>query len=223
MNVTNKNIVLIAFSDNYGHITEIVDNMSRQLRSSGLMIDILNLERTKQKLWPVLNGYNGVIVISGQNKYWTFWNKKAKTFASFYVGPLENQLLTGFFRSDPWAWKNIEDPVESNKKFGNDILKACGFIPNYHEDLGPVLDFSYNSKLKHDDKKALKDQARVITKKTGLEFEYKGVNDFRDWHRIEEICTIFAKKLLHGNKCPTCGTIVPNGAKFCVSCGEKIQ
>jgi len=58
--------------------------------------------------------------------------------------------------------------------------------------------------------------------KIGLEFEYKGVNDFRNWYRIEEICNEYVKKLLQGNKCPTCGTIIPNGANFCVSCGEKM-
>ena len=222
MNETNKSTVLIAYSDNYEYIVDIADNMSRQLRNSGLNVDNLDLERTKQKRWQDLKGYQGVILISGKKKFFNFWNKKAKKFASFYIGPLEKFLLTGFFRSDPWALDSLKDPVKTNEKFGNDILKTCSFIPNYFEDLGPVLDFSHHSKLKHDDKSTLKDSAKSIAKKTGLEFEYKGVNDFRNWYRIEEICNEYVKKLLQGNKCPTCGTIIPNGANFCVSCGEKM-
>ncbi|MHA1670546.1 MAG: hypothetical protein ACTSV5_08185 [Promethearchaeota archaeon] len=39
---------MVAFSDNYGHVSEIADNMSKKLRDSGLIVDIVDLERTKQ-------------------------------------------------------------------------------------------------------------------------------------------------------------------------------
>ena len=88
--------VLVIFSDNYGHVSEIADNMSRKLRESGLKVDTVDLERTKQKRWPTLNDYTGVMLISGQKKMWTFWNKKAKKFATFHVSPFEKEKLIGF-------------------------------------------------------------------------------------------------------------------------------
>lgn len=214
--------VLVTFSDNYGYVSKIADNMSRKLRESGLKVDLVDLERTKQKRWPTINDYTGVILISGQKKMWTFWNKKAKRFASFHVGPFEKEKVIGFFRSDPWAYDNLLDPVKTKEKFGKRILQNCNFIPDFYEDFGPVLDFSRKTKIKSDDRKILKGCIRDVTKKTGIEIEYKGFNDFRDWNRIEEVCNEFAEKLQKGNSCASCGSIVPKGAEFCANCGNKI-
>jgi menaquinone-dependent protoporphyrinogen IX oxidase len=218
-----KHKVLVTFSDNYGYVSEIADNISKKLIDLGLTVDTVDLERTKQKRWPTINDYNGVILISGKNKMWTFWNKNAKKFATFHVGPFEKEKTIGFFRSDPWAYQGLLDPVKMKEKFGKSILKNCNFIPDFYEDFGPVLDFSHNSKLKYDDKSALKDSAKLIAKETGLEFEYKGVNDFRDWNRIEEICDEFAEKLRKGNSCPSCASIMPKGVEFCTNCGNKME
>ncbi|MBY9018366.1 MAG: hypothetical protein KGD66_05990 [Candidatus Lokiarchaeota archaeon] len=215
--------VLVTFSDNYGHVSEIADNMSRKLIDLGLTVDTIDLERTKQKRWPTINDFNGVILISGQNKMWTFWNKKAKKFVTFYVSPFEGKnKVIGFFRSDPWAYQGISDPVKAKEKFGKNILKSFNFIPDFYDDFGPVLDFSRKSKLKHDDRSSLKGIAKEIGKKTGLEFEYKGFNDFRDWNRIEEICDEFAEKLQKGNSCSSCGNIIQKGIEFCTNCGNKM-
>ena len=214
--------VLVTFSDNYGYINEIADNMSRKLMDLGLNVDTVDLERTKQSRWPTTNDYNGIILISGQKKMWTFWNKKAKRFASLYINPLEKEKVIGFFRSDPWAYQNLLDPVKTKEKFGKNILKSCNFIPDFYEDLGPVLDFSRKTKIKYDDRKILKDSIKSVGKKTGLEIEYKGLNDFRNWNRIEELCNEFAEQLQKGNSCPSCGSIVQKGAGFCASCGHKM-
>ncbi|MHA1748448.1 MAG: zinc-ribbon domain-containing protein [Promethearchaeota archaeon] len=215
--------VLVTFSDNYGHVSEIADNMSRKLIDLGLTVDTVDLERTKQKRWPTINDFNGAILISGQNKMWTFWNKKAKKFASFHLSPFEGKnKVIGFFRSDPWAYRCLLDPVKAKEKFGKNILRSFNFIPDYYEDFGPVLDFSRKSKLKYDDRSSLKGIAKEIGKKTGLEFEYKGLNDFRDWNRIEEVCDEFAEKLQKGNSCPSCGSMMPKGVEFCTNCGNKM-
>ena len=214
--------ILVAYKDTYGYISEIIDIMSRKFRELGLKVEIVDLERTKERRWPTINDYTGVILISDQGKSWKFWTWKATRFASLYVSPLAKGKVIGFFRSDPKAYHGLLDPVKTKEKFGKKILKKCNFIPDYYEDFGPVLDFSRKSKLKYDDRKILKDSVRSVAKKTGLEFEYKGLNDFRDWNRIEEVCNEIAEKLQKGKSCGSCGSIVPKGAEFCKNCGNKI-
>jgi menaquinone-dependent protoporphyrinogen IX oxidase len=213
--------VLVTFSDNYGYVSEIVDIMSRKLRDLGLTVDIVDLERTKENQWPSIDEYAGLMVISSGDAY-HFWNKKARRFATFHVGPYKKEQIIGFFSSDPWSYSILIDPVKAKESLGKVILKICDFIPDFYENFGPVLDFSRNSKLKHPDRRRLKDAARIVKRKTGLEFEYHGINDFRDWNRIEEICNEFAEILQKGKLCPSCASVIPKGAEFCTNCGEKL-
>ena len=214
--------ILVAFVDKYGYVSEIADTMSRTFRESGLKVDLVDLRRIRQSKWPTINNYTGVILISaGRTKLLSFWTGRARKFA-IYVGPLEKEKVIGFFRSDPWEYQGLLDPVNTKEKFGKSILKTFNFIPDYYEDFGPVLDFSRRSKLKRDYRKILKDSARRIAKKTGLEFEYKGFNDFRDWNRIEEVCKEIIEQLQKGKSCASCGNLVLEGAEFCSSCGNKM-
>ena len=222
MNEFNHKI-LVVFVDKYGYVSEIADNMSRKIRESGLKVDLVDLRHTREKKWPAINEYAGVILISaGRTKLLSFWTGRARKFASNYVRPLEKEILTGFFKSDPWELQGLSDPVKSKEKFGKNILQTCNFIPDFYEDFGPVLDFSRKSKLKRDDRKILKDSAKRIAKRTGLEFEYKGFNDFRDWNRIEDVSKEFSEQLQKGKSCSSCENLVPEGAEFCKSCGSKM-
>jgi len=215
--------ILVVYVDKYGYVSEIADIMSRKLRESGLTVDLVDLRHTRENKWPAIIDYTGVILISaGRTKLLSFWTGRARKFASNYVGPLEKEILTGFFRSDPWEYQGLLDPVKTKEKFGKSILQICNFIPDYYEDFGPVLDFSRKSKIKRDDRKILKDSAKRVAKKTGLEFEYKGFNDFRDWNRIEEVSKLFVKQLQKGKSCSSCGNLVPDEAEFCKSCGNKM-
>jgi len=212
----------VTYVDKYGYVSEIADNMSRQIRESGLEVDLVDLRRTREKKWPAINDYAGVILISaGRTKLFSFWTGRARKFASTYVRPHEKEIITGFFKSDQWEYHGLVDPVKTKEKFGRNILQACNFIPDYYEDFGPVLDFSRKSKIKRDDRKILKDGAKRAAKKTGLEFEYKGFNDFRDWNRIEEVSKEFVQQLQKGKSCASCQSLVPEGAEFCKNCGNK--
>lgn len=213
--------VLVAYCDNYGYVSEIVDNMSRKLRDLGLLLDLVDLESTKEKNWPTINDYAGLIVISSGNGY-EFWNKKARQFAASHIEPYKKEQVIGFFESNPWSYDVLRDPVKTKEFFGKILLKTCNIIPDFYENFGPVLDFSRNSKLKHDEKRRLKKTANIIKRKTGLEFDYNGINDFRDWNQIEEICNEFAEIMQKGNSCPSCASIIPKGAEFCTNCGEKL-
>lgn len=215
--------ILVAFVDKYGYVSEIADNMTRKFRDLGINTDIVDLRRTRENRWPSLDDYSGVILISaGRTKLLSFWTGRARKFASNYLLPVEKEKLIGLFRSDPWEYGGLLDPVSAKEKFGKNILQTCNFIPDFYEEFGPVLDFSRRSKLKRDDREILKDSAKRIAKKTGIEFEYKGLNDFRDWNRIEEVCTNFAEQLQKGKSCASCGSIVPLGVEFCKNCGNKM-
>jgi menaquinone-dependent protoporphyrinogen IX oxidase len=215
--------ILVVFVDKYGYVSEIADNMSRKFKDLGLKVDLVDLRRTRQSRWPTIDDYTGIILISaGRTKLLSFWTGKARKFALNYVGPLEKEKVIGFFRSDPWEYLGILNPISAKEKFAKSILKTFNFIPDYYEDFGPVLDFSRKSKIKRDDRKILKDSVKSIAKNTGIEFEYKGFNDFRDWNRIEEVCKEIAEQLQKGRSCESCGSIVPNGVEFCKNCGNKM-
>ncbi len=221
MNEFNHKI-LVAFVDKYGYVSEIADTMSRIFRESGLKVDLVDLRRIRQKKWPPINNYAGVILISaGRTKVFSFWTGRARKFA-IYVAPYEKEKVIGFFRSDPWEYLGLVDPVHTKEKFGKSILKICNFIPDYYEDFGPVLDFSRRSKVKRDDRKTLKSYVKTLVKVTGLEFEYKGFNDFRDWNRIEEVSKEIIEQLQKGKPCASCGSIVPIEVEFCKNCGNKM-
>jgi menaquinone-dependent protoporphyrinogen IX oxidase len=215
--------ILVAFVDKYGYVSEIADNMTRKFRDLGINTDIVDLRRTRENKWPTLNEYTGIILISaGRTKLLSFWTGRARKFSSLYVGPIEKEKLIGFFRSDPWEYGGLLDPISAKEKFGKSILKVCNFIPDFYEEFGPVLDFSRKSKIKRDQRDILKDAAKMISKGTGIEFEYKGFNDFRDWNRIEEVCNEFIEQLQKGKRCAKCGSIVPFQAEFCKNCGNKM-
>lgn len=222
MNELNHKII-IAYVDKYGYVSEIADSMTRKFRDLGINTDILDLRRTRESKWPSLSDYTGVILISaGKTKLLSFWTGRARKFASLYVAPLEKEKVTGLFRSDPWEYGGLLDPISAKEKFLKSILNTCNFIPNFYEEFGPVFDFSRKSKLKRDDREILKDSAKRLAKKTGLEFEYKGFNDFRDWNRIEEVCKEIVERLQKGKPCASCGSVVPLEAEFCKTCGNKM-
>ena len=222
MNGINHKI-LVAFVDKYGYVSEIADNMTRLFREAGLNIDLVDLRKTRENRWPTLNNFTCIILISaGRTKLLSFWTGRARKFASIYVKPVEKDKVVGFFRSDPYEYGGLLDPVSNKEKFCKSIFKVSNFIPDYYEDFGPVLDFSRKSKLKRDQRDILKDSAKRMAKATGLEFEYKGFNDFRDWNRIEEVCKEIVEQLQKGKPCASCGSIIPLGAEFCKSCGNKM-
>jgi len=213
----------VAYVDKYGYVNEIADNMSKILRESGLEVDLVDLRTTREKKWPAIKDYTGIILISaGRTKLLSFWTGRARKFASVHVAPFEKEKVIGLFRSDPWEYQGLTDPVKAKEKFGKSILQTCNFIPDYYEEFGPVLDFSWGSKIKRDTRKILRDAAKRIAKKTGLEFEFKGFNDFRDWNQIEEVSKEIIEKLQKGNSCASCGNLVLDGTEFCSSCGNKM-
>jgi menaquinone-dependent protoporphyrinogen IX oxidase len=215
--------ILVAYVDKYGYVSEIVDYMTKIISETSVNVDIVDLRRTRESKWPSLNDYTGIILISaGRTKLLSFWTGKARKFASLYVQPIEKEKLVGFFRSDPYEYGNLLDPIAHKEKFAKNILQVSNFIPDIYEDFGPVLDFSRKSELKRDDREILKDSAKRVAKATGIEFEYKGLNDFRDWNRIEEATKEFIEQLQKGKPCASCGSIVPLGDEFCNKCGSKM-
>jgi menaquinone-dependent protoporphyrinogen IX oxidase len=188
--------IIVAFVDKYGYVSEIADYITKIITKAGINVDLVDLRRTRESKWPNLNDYTGIILISaGRTKLLSFWTSRARKFASSYVYPIKEGKLVGFFRSDPFEKEGLMDPLNNKEKFGKKILQVSNFIPDFYEDFGPVLDFSRKSKIKRDDREILKDSAKRIAKATGLEFEYKGFNDFRNWSKIEEVCNEFIEQL----------------------------
>ncbi len=70
-----------------------------------------------------------------------------------------------------------------------------GFTPDLVESFKPVLDFSPFSPLERDDRVISKSFYRLLAKKRGIELDYKGCNDFRDWDNISAFIDKFVSLL----------------------------
>ncbi len=222
MNTINDK-VLIAYSSKYGYIREIAGFISKQFHENGLQADLLDLGKTSVSRWNSVHDYKGIIVGAGSTTY-SVWNKKAKKFVRINSAYLNDpNKVVGFFFSEPTRPYSLLDPIANKEKLGKSIFTNFKFLPNFYEDFGQVIDFSRKSKLKHEVRNNLKDIVKSIAKKTGLEFDYKGYNDFRDWVKIQEFTQKFSKMIIEGNICKACGMKMPLSTTFCTHCGAKME
>ena len=70
--------VLIAYGSRYGSTDEIARAMAQILEKEGLEIQLLDLRHTKQKQWPTLTSFDGILVGSGIKMF--RWVGDATTF-----------------------------------------------------------------------------------------------------------------------------------------------
>ncbi|MGZ4853036.1 MAG: flavodoxin domain-containing protein [Halobacteriota archaeon] len=78
--------ILIAYGSRYGSTEEIAHSMARILANAGLETQLLDLRRTKQKDWPPLASFDGVLVGSGIKI--GRWTKEATAFLKTHADEL---------------------------------------------------------------------------------------------------------------------------------------
>jgi menaquinone-dependent protoporphyrinogen IX oxidase len=221
MNSRNKK-VLLAYDSKYGYVKDIVDSISKKLGESNLEPQIVDIARVKKKNWPIIEDYDGIIIGANAGKYKALPNKILAFMKSNLNSLNPSRIPLGIFKSDPWQLEILKDPEKIRRKFEKSLMRHFGFLPTLYKVFCPVLDFSRKSKIDRDDRKYLKPIAKKISKKTGLEFDYKGLNDFRDWQNIENFAQNFSE-LINSNYCPQCGTQINSNTQFCENCGAKLN
>jgi menaquinone-dependent protoporphyrinogen IX oxidase len=223
--------VAITFTSDYGYIAEIAQEIAKILSSKGISTDIINLKRVRRNYWPMVENYNGILIGSNQG-FWTYMKKQSNDFLRQNIPKvIERGIITGIFMSNPSDLPSILNPELATAALENEIMKKYGFKPSICAKFGPVIDLSRSSQIKSDMKSTLRSSAKSFSKQTGIVFNMKGYNDFRDWNRVHEftlkfVDTFESKKITQeiGKKiCPNCGQEVESSWKNCVYCAYKLK
>lgn len=236
--------VLIVHSGTFGYVEEISREIVRILEENGLNVHLINLLKTKRSRWPYLQEYDGILVgatgphggsRAGPSRSFFGLDPKMMKDARNFVKENLNEIVQkrktlGIFRSDPFDFIVILNPDQSSIKLEQAIMKRFGFKPSICAWFGPVFDFK-SKKIRQDTKKMVRRELRKLSRESGIEFDLKGCNDFRDWDRIRNFALKFAGMVdssikptstKPGNQCPNCGKKIDPSWKFCVNCNYKL-
>lgn len=176
---------LIAYGTRYGATQGIAERMSEWLHENNIDSDIINVKKDQ---WPELSQYNGLILGSGiKIGQWTKeikkFIKKNKEEINTFNGPKVFFVSSGY-AAIPERYQEIKE--EYCKKALEDIGAN---IDNY-EAFGGVMNMSPDSPVGWLDKKILK-----VAGKESPNFDPKGINDYRDWNKIEKFTKEFIQTL----------------------------
>ena len=232
--------VLIVFSSTYGHVAEIAQEISKTLEEKGLAVDLMDLRKTRRNKWPYMEQYDGILAgscsgntisfgVQGDGKHTL--KRELRNFFNINIQEIiQKDKFLGVFRSNPFDLHVIISPEPADAFFEQVLIERYGFKPSICAVFGPVINLSRSSKMKYETKQDLRRKIKVLSKRTGIEFDMKGYNDFRDWDRIHNFSIKFAEMLDSSlissdsvNHCPNCGSKVESSWKFCVSCTHKLK
>ena len=240
--MTGKKI-LVAYSSFYGYVEEISNEMVKLLEQKGFVVHPINLKKVRSSRWPNIGEYDGILVGSS-SEYVRYTisrqgfgqgpgkivRKDPRNFLRTNLDEIsQTNKILGIFRSDPLDFDVILNPEPAAKNLEELIIKKFGYKPSICAWFGPVIDFKHK-KFRYDVKKRMRWDLKQMRGKTGLEFNLRGHNDFRDWERIKEFTMRFAEMVDPSLKssggsdtCPGCGTKINPSWKFCADCNYKLN
>ncbi len=184
--------VLIAYGTRYGSTEEISQEIAKILEQKGIESHLVNLGEIKSKKWPSLEEFDGILV--GSSIKITRWVKEPRIFLKKHVDELKKkEKILGLFVSGALTIVDYEKQKEDSIK--NKILEELGIHADIYDAFGPVMDFSEDSKMGKINKSILKLAAKGMSNDTGIEINFEGRNDLRDWDKIRNFAEKFAMLL----------------------------
>jgi len=178
--------VLIAYGSRYGSTEEIAQRLAGFLGEEGVEADVLDVKRERR--WPSLEGYDGVLVGSGVKI--SKWMGEPLEFLRRKRGELEGRRL-GLFVS---CLTVLTDPDKAREDLER-VAEEAGVEPALMEAFGPVLDVGPGSRMGFLDRRIAKTVMLGLSKDKGMEFDTEGRNDLRDWDKIQDFAHKFAESL----------------------------
>jgi menaquinone-dependent protoporphyrinogen IX oxidase len=182
--------VLIIYHSNYGYVTQIANFIKDRLLEKEVAVVTVDVIRSQNiEVYP-LEQYSGIILGVSQG----LWELK-KLKKSFLEGDLsyykKQQHPVGYFENvvNPGSLIRMDKNKQRLLKY---LKKKLGFLPDLVEIFKPVLDFSPFSPVERGELVISKAFTRLVMRKKGIEIDYKGVNDFRDWDNISLFVDKFA-------------------------------
>ncbi|MHA1268887.1 MAG: flavodoxin domain-containing protein [Candidatus Helarchaeota archaeon] len=183
-----KKQILIAYATRYGSTEETAKELVKIFKEHEIKTDLLNLKQIKEKKWPLLDNYDGIIVASGIKI--GKWTKEALKFLKIFNNKFKsNKKILGLFVSCTTC---LTDPKKANNEYLNQIIENLEIKPNLYYTFGPILDFSESSRIGRIAKAILKKVTEKDFELAGINVDYNGRNDLRDKNKIRE----FAEKFI---------------------------
>ncbi len=176
--------VLIAYGSRYGSTEEIAQRLAGFLGEEGVEATVLDVKKNRN--WPGLEGYDGVLVGSGVKI--SKWMREPLEFLRRKRGELEGRRL-GLFVS---CLTVLTDPENARENLLEKVAEEAGVEAVLMEAFGPVLDVGPGSRMGFLDKRIAKTVMLGLSKDHGMEFDAEGRNDLRDWDRIRDFAHRFA-------------------------------
>ncbi len=185
--------VLIAYGTRYGSTEEVAEKIKAILEEHDCSVHLLDVKGVKEKNWPSLQNYDGVIVGSGIRMM--KWMKEPKRFLQKHQRELSSaDKILGVFVSSMGA--AIPDQhQETHDKCIGDVMHELRVQPVISEAFGGVFDFSSSSRMGSIDKRMARFAAMAMTEESGLKIDPDARNDFRDWIQIRDFAERFNKLL----------------------------
>ena len=180
--------VLIAYGCRWGSTAEIAGRLAGFLGEEGVEAVLLDVKKDKD--WPSLEGFDGVLVGSGVKV--SKWMREPLQFLRRKRGELEGRRL-GLFVS---CLTVVTDPEGARRDLLEKVAEDAGVEPVVSEAFGPVLDMGPGSRMGFLDKRITRVVMLGLGKDHGLKFDVEGRNDLRDWDRVREFAHRYAESLL---------------------------
>ena len=179
--------VLIAYGSRWGSTEEIATRLTEFLEAEGVEAAVLDVKKDKD--WPSLEGYDGVIV--GSSVKVTKWMREPLAFLRRKADELRGRSVALFVS----CMSVLTDPEYARTDLLEKVAESAGVEPVLVEAFGPVIDMGPGSRMGFLDKKIAQSVMLGLSKDKGLEFDADGRNDLRDWERVKGFAHRFAESL----------------------------
>jgi len=179
--------VLIAYGSRYGSTEEIASKLAGFLWEEGIEATVLDVKKNRR--WPRLEGYDGVIVGSGVKI--SKWMREPLEFLRRKRDELVGRRLALFVS----CMTVLIEPEDARRVLLEKVAEEAGVEAELMEAFGPVMDVGPGSRMGFLDKKIAQSVMLGLSKEQGLELDMKGRNDLRDWDRIRDFANRFAASL----------------------------
>jgi len=180
-------MVLIAYGSRYGSTEEIAHKLAWFLGEEGVEATVLDVK--KERSWPSLEGYDGVMVGSGVKI--SKWMREPLEFLRRKREELAGKRLALFVS----CLTVLTDPDNAREDLLEKVAEEAGVEAELMEAFGPVMDVGPGSRMGFLDRKIAQSVMLGLSKEQGLELDMKGRNDLRDWDRIRDFAHRFAESL----------------------------
>ncbi len=183
--------VLIAYGTRYGSTEEISQKIAEILENKGLEVQLVDLKKTKSKEWPSLENFDGVLVGSSIKIF--KWMNEPQEFLKKHKVEIQKRVkILGLFVSCGTA--SVPENCEKAKNdYLEKVMAKIGIEADIYDAFGGVYDFSESSRMGSLDKRMLKMGLKEMAKDSGIKYDEKGRNDFRDWDQIRSFAEKFAE------------------------------